>query len=242
MQAILLASGGNKRVKHLYPNLPKAMFPLTDKPFLKNYIETLFDSGISQLIIVVQYLADAIRDYVETIKDEIPGKIAFFERPKEIGPVGVLPLIENKLQNQFLYLYCDILFKTDFKAAFEELKKSNFQAGTFITQDPFNMYGEMEILINEKSKTVEEFAPDKFSRKDGWMDVGQIYKKTVIEKIKKLPPQEEHLNKHLWPKLIFQKKLTYFKVGPVFDYGTEESIMKTRKIYGERGLSALDEV
>lgn len=234
-----MASGQNKRVQHLYPNLPKAMFPLRDKPFLGHYAETLFNEGIKEIIIIVNYLGEVIEEYVKKIRNEIPGEISVVRRLDEIGPVGVLPLIENKLQNQFLYLYCDILFKTDFKAAFEELKKSDFQAGTFITQDPFNMYSQMEILIDKNIKTVEEFSPDKFSREDGWMDVGQIYKKTVIEKIKKLPPEEEHLNRYLWPDLISQKKLTYFKVGPVFDYGTEESIKKTRKIYEERGLSAL---
>jgi len=50
----------------------------------------------------------------------------------------------------------------------------------------------------------------------------------------------EHFNVAVWPQLIEDKKLTYHKVGPVFDIGTEKNYLATREIFAREGLGALD--
>jgi NDP-sugar pyrophosphorylase family protein len=186
-------------------------------------------------------LSHVINDYISDRSEVKSGKIKLIERRREYGPVGALVNIEDKLQDRFFLFYCDILFKTDLKEAYGKLDDSRFEALTFLTKDKFKMWSNMETKIDKNKKIVVDFQPGAYTHQNGWMDIGGAYNKSVIELLKKRPPQEEHINKNIWPRLISEKKLTYHLVGPVFDYGTEKNINTTREIFKREGLRALDE-
>ncbi len=239
MQAVLLASGQNTRVRHIHPDLPKAMFPLNERPYLDYQIDTLFEEGVSELIIIVYHQSHIIKDYLSDRPELKTGQIKIIERRQEYGPVGALADIEDMLQDKFFIFYCDVLFKTNLKEAYHKLDNPKFKALTFLTQDEFGMWDKMETKIDEEGTIVTNFNPDGYSHKNGRMDVGQLYKKSVLELLKKIPPEEEHINKNIWPELITNRQLTYQLVGPVFDIGTEKNYDKTREIFKREGLNAL---
>src|SRR3989344_9194984 len=241
MQAVLLASGQNTRVQHLYPDLPKVMFPLGDRSYLDYYIDTLLAEGVSELIILVSHLSHTISNHLSPRPEIKTGQIKIVEQPKGTGPAGALMHIAEHLKERFFLFYCDILFKANLKTAYAKLDQPEFEICTFLTKDDFGMWDEMEAIINAPTETVTHFQPGAYTRKDGWMDVGQVYRKTILEKIKKISPQEkEHVNKLFWPELIINGQLTYHKVGPVFDIGTEKNYNTTKKIFAQEGLKALD--
>lgn len=241
MQAILLAGGQNTRVRHLYPDLPKVMFPLGDRPYLDHYIDTLFEEGVSELIILASYKSHAINNHLSARPEIKTGKIKIIEQPENLGPAGAMSHIENLLQDRFLLLYCDILFKTNLKKAYAKLDDSKFEICTFLTKDGFGMWDDMEAEIDETTQTVTHFEPNAYTKTNGWMDVGQVYRKSILKKIKIISPMEKgHVNKIIWPDLIAQGQLTYHKVGPVFDIGTEKNYETTKKIFARDGLKALD--
>ena len=238
MQAVLFASGLNTRVRHLHPDLPKAMFPLGNRPYLDYYIETLFKEGVDEIIIVVYHLAHVIRDYFSDRPEMKTGKIKIVKRKESHGPVGALVAIETLLQDRF---YCDILFKADLKAAFSKLGNSKIKALTFLTKDEFGMWDDLEAQIDEANQLVTDFNPGAYSHENGWMDVGQVYKKDpIIAMLKRCPPENEHFNLSIWPELMAKNQLTYHKVGPVFDIGTEKNYGLTKKLFTEKRLDALN--
>ncbi|HJJ74425.1 MAG TPA: NTP transferase domain-containing protein, partial [Methanocorpusculum sp.] len=63
MQCVILAAGEGSRMRPLTTSRPKVMLPLAGKPSLEHLIRNVKEAGISDIIIVVGYREEAIRDY-----------------------------------------------------------------------------------------------------------------------------------------------------------------------------------
>ena len=65
MKAIIpVAGAGTKLRPHTYTQ-PKALIPLAGKTVLSIIIEQIKEAGIQEIIFIVGYLGDKIRDYVK---------------------------------------------------------------------------------------------------------------------------------------------------------------------------------
>ena len=62
MRAIIIAGGSGTRLRPLTYHVPKPMMPLLDRPFLEYQIAWLRRHGITDIVINLHYLADAIRN------------------------------------------------------------------------------------------------------------------------------------------------------------------------------------
>lgn len=63
MKAVVMAGGEGTRLRPLTINRPKPMVSLVDRPVIQHIIELLKVHGITDIIVTVQYLANAIQDY-----------------------------------------------------------------------------------------------------------------------------------------------------------------------------------
>jgi dTDP-glucose pyrophosphorylase len=62
-KAVVLAAGRGTRMRELTAEIPKPMIDVRGKPVLQHIIEGLRDTGIRELLIVVGYHADAVRNF-----------------------------------------------------------------------------------------------------------------------------------------------------------------------------------
>jgi dTDP-glucose pyrophosphorylase len=62
-KAVVLAAGRGTRMRELTAEVPKPMIDVRGKPVLQHIIEGLRDAGIRELLIVVGYHADAVRNF-----------------------------------------------------------------------------------------------------------------------------------------------------------------------------------
>lgn len=62
MKAIILAAGEGRRMRPLTENIPKPLLQIQDKPLIEHIVERL-PKEIDELIIVIGYLGEMIRDY-----------------------------------------------------------------------------------------------------------------------------------------------------------------------------------
>jgi UDP-N-acetylglucosamine diphosphorylase / glucose-1-phosphate thymidylyltransferase / UDP-N-acetylgalactosamine diphosphorylase / glucosamine-1-phosphate N-acetyltransferase / galactosamine-1-phosphate N-acetyltransferase len=62
-RAVILAAGRGTRMRELTAELPKPMIEVRGKPVLEHIVGGLRDAGIRELLIVVGYRADAVRDF-----------------------------------------------------------------------------------------------------------------------------------------------------------------------------------
>jgi dTDP-glucose pyrophosphorylase len=62
-QAVILAAGRGTRMRELTAEVPKPMIEVRGKPVLQHIIEGLRDAGVRELLLVVGYRADAVREF-----------------------------------------------------------------------------------------------------------------------------------------------------------------------------------
>jgi len=62
-KAVVLAAGRGTRMRELTAELPKPLIEVCGKPVLQHIIEGLCDARIDQLLLIIGYRADAVRDF-----------------------------------------------------------------------------------------------------------------------------------------------------------------------------------
>lgn len=63
MEAIVLAGGFGTRLRHVVPDLPKPMAPVSGRPFLEILIAALAAKGFRRLVLSLGYMAEKVVDY-----------------------------------------------------------------------------------------------------------------------------------------------------------------------------------
>ena len=69
MYALILAGGKGERLRPLTDTLPKPMVPVCGKPILEHQVEWLKVGGVTDVVFLSGYRADAIQDYFRDGKD-----------------------------------------------------------------------------------------------------------------------------------------------------------------------------
>ena len=106
MQAVILAGGLGTRLRPFTERIPKAMVPIGSKPFLEHQILLLRSQGIEEILLLVGYLADHIKDFFGD-GSRYGLRISYSHEEVPRGTGGALKLAQPKLQNNFLLLNGD---------------------------------------------------------------------------------------------------------------------------------------
>lgn len=107
MQAVILAAGLGSRMGKLTRNTPKLLLKIEEKTLLEHNLTALPDE-IDEVILVVGYLKDQIKDF---IGDNFLGKkIAYVEQKELLGTGHALAQCKGILHNRFLVLMGDDLY------------------------------------------------------------------------------------------------------------------------------------
>jgi NDP-sugar pyrophosphorylase family protein len=103
MQCVILAAGNGKRLRPLTEDKPKQLVQVHGKPLIDYIVEAL-PSSIDELIIVVGYKGDMIREYCGTT---FHGKsVQYVEQPVAEGTAKALWLCKDLLRGPFpLYVW-----------------------------------------------------------------------------------------------------------------------------------------
>lgn len=110
MKAIILAAGAGLRLRPLTETIPKAMLEIGGKPLIEHTLEALPET-VDEIIIVVHHLKDQIIDHLGDAYHDLP--IRYVEQPKLNGTGAAIHLLKDELEDQFLILNGDDLYKKD---------------------------------------------------------------------------------------------------------------------------------
>jgi len=115
MKVIILAGGKGTRMGPLARDLPKPMLPVGGKPILERQIELARSAGMPEIIILAGHRAEAIKAYfgdgaawgvrIEHVLESLP-----------LGTAGAVKEIEDRLADDFLVFYGDIIMDMDLAA------------------------------------------------------------------------------------------------------------------------------
>lgn len=110
MQCVILAAGNGKRLRPLTEERPKQLVTVHGKPLIDYIVEAL-PSAIDELIIVIGYRGNMIREYCGDIFHGKP--VTYIEQPVAEGTAKALWLCKDFLKGRFLFMFGDDIHGKD---------------------------------------------------------------------------------------------------------------------------------
>jgi bifunctional UDP-N-acetylglucosamine pyrophosphorylase/glucosamine-1-phosphate N-acetyltransferase len=150
MQTVLLAAGQGTRMRPLTESTPKPMLPVGDRPLVAHTATTAIEAGASELIIVVGYEAQAVRDFFGTEYRGVP--VTFARQEHQRGTADALRAARPHLDAQFAVLNGDNLYRT---ADLQELFEAGPAIGAIRVETPQN-YGVLSTVEGRVTDIVEK--------------------------------------------------------------------------------------
>ncbi|MEY2500513.1 MAG: UDP-N-acetylglucosamine diphosphorylase / glucose-phosphate thymidylyltransferase [Verrucomicrobiota bacterium] len=187
-KAVLLAAGRGTRMRDLTQDLPKPMLEVRGKPVLQHIVEGLRDNGIADLLIVVGWRADAVKNFFGD-GSKFGVQIKYETQTVQDGTGRVVALAQKFVgDDPFLLSYGDILIRPQNYSRISEtlrdadavisVKRSNdvSQGGAVFLNDNFELTD-----LREKPKPGEPTSP--------WYNAGvYAFRPSIFDYIAKLEP------------------------------------------------------
>ena len=135
MQAIVLAAGEGTRMRPLSASCPKPMLPVAEEPLVAHTARAAIEAGVDELVLVVGYEANTVREYFGVEYAGIPVKYSVQE--KQRGTADAVRAAREHIDGPFAVLNGDNLYDT---AAVKRLLSNGPGVGTYRVDNPSN-YG-----------------------------------------------------------------------------------------------------
>lgn len=161
MKGYILAAGEGTRMRPLTANIPKPLLPVAGRPFLEHNIESLREAGIKDIIILVGWRAQRIREHFGDGK-EFGVRIEYVEQKERLGTAHAIGMIRDKVDSPFFCLYGDVvLTKESVRGMVEHHKKVKGSVMALTTVEDPRRYGVISVQdgvvmgISEKPEVPE---------------------------------------------------------------------------------------
>ncbi len=175
MQAIILAAGMGKRLKHLTKDKTKCMVEVNGRTLISRTLDILEAQGLSRIIIVTGYMGDTLRSYVESLNIKTP--VEFIDNPiyDKTNNIYSLALAKDKMtEDDTLLFESDLIFE---KSVVDRLVAD--PRPTLATVAHFESWMSGTCLKIDKEDRISDFIPGKyldFSEKHKYYKTVNIYK------------------------------------------------------------------
>ena len=233
MKVVIMAGGKGTRIASIANDIPKPMIQIGGKPILEHQIENLKACGLTDIILVIGHLGDAIKDYFQDGKD-YGVNISYFTEDHPLGTAGAL--FKMNLTDDFLLLCGDVMIDVDFNR-FIAFHKQH-QAWASLMAHPNGHPYDSSLLVTEILEPQEKGGvPVESHRVTGWLnkeDERLYYKNRVNAGIEIISPALlAETMKHFTPrhpeqpdKIDLDRDVLKpnIKSGRIFAYDTPEYI------------------
>ena len=229
-----MAGGKGTRIASVRSDVPKPMINICGKPILEHQIDNLKACGLTDIILVIGYLGDKIKEYFGD-GSEFGVNIEYFVEDHPLGTAGALFKMPQ-LTEDFLLLCGDVIIDVDFNR-FIAFHKEHKAWASLVAHPNGHPY-DSSLLVTEidAPKTVGGM-PEDTHRVIRWMakeDERTYYKNRVNAGIELISPE---LLKETMKNFVPRHSETPDKIdldrdvlkpnipsGKIFDYDTPEYI------------------
>ena len=111
-QCIVLAAGEGTRMRPLTGSRPKVMIPIANRPMLEHLLCAVRDSGITEIVLVIGYKEQAIRDHFGDGRD-FGIQIQYARQRKQSGTADALLAAKPHIRGKFLMVNGDMLLSPE---------------------------------------------------------------------------------------------------------------------------------
>lgn len=185
LKAIILSAGEGSRMRPLTLTKPKTMLPVAGKPIIQYNIESLRDNGITDILLIVRYKEEMVRNYFRDGSDF--GVNIFYKTQKDfLGTANAISYGEDFIDDSIIVLNGDIIL--DDEIIHEIIKKYNYLTPDTLmllteVEDP-SAFGVVEIENGNIKSIVEK--PKREEAPSNLVNAGiYIFNKDIFDKIRK---------------------------------------------------------
>jgi mannose-1-phosphate guanylyltransferase/phosphomannomutase len=178
MKAVIMAGGEGTRLRPQTSNLPKPMLPLVGRPMMEHIISLLRRHGITDIVVTVAFLPNAIRSYFGN-GSELGVRMVYATEETPLGTAGSVRNARDELTERFLVISGDVLTDINLTSLIEFHEKNSALATLALcaVENPL----EFGIVITREDGSIERFL-----EKPGW---GQVFSDTINTGIYVLEPE-----------------------------------------------------
>jgi mannose-1-phosphate guanylyltransferase/phosphomannomutase len=178
MKAVIMAGGEGTRLRPQTSNLPKPMLPLVGRPMMEHIVSLLRRHGITDIVVTVGFLANAIRSYFGD-GSELGVRMVYATEESPLGTAGSVRNAMDELTERFVVISGDVLTDLDLTSVVAFHEKNNALATIALSavENPL----EFGIVITREDGSIERFL-----EKPGW---GQVFSDTINTGIYVLEPE-----------------------------------------------------
>ena len=108
MKAAILAAGRGERLWPLAEKNPKHLLPIGGEPLLQRTVKALVESGVREIVMVVQFEAEKIKNFFKNGR-QLGCEIGYVKQKRLGGTADAVKTVESELrgENRFLIVYGD---------------------------------------------------------------------------------------------------------------------------------------
>lgn len=184
-----MAGGKGTRIASVRSDVPKPMINICDKPILEHQIDNLKACGLTDIILVIGYLGDKIKEYFGD-GSKFGVNIEYFVEDHPLGTAGALFKMPQ-LTEDFLLLCGDVIIDVDFNR-FIAFHKEH-QAWASLVAHPNGHPYDSSLLVTEiDAPKIVGGMPEDTHRVIRWMakeDERTYYKNRVNAGIELISPE-----------------------------------------------------
>ena len=150
MQTVILAAGEGTRMRPLTATVPKPMLPVADRPLCAHTADAAVAAGASELVFVVGYEGDAVREHFGESYRGVP--VQYATQAEQLGTAHAVEQALPHVDDDFVVLNGDDLYD---EAAIRSLLEDGPALGAYRVDDP-RPYGVFSIEDGRVVDVVEK--------------------------------------------------------------------------------------
>ncbi len=239
-QAVILAGGIGSRLRPLTYEVPKPMVLVNNRPFLEYLIEMLRENGISEVVLLLGYLAEQIIQYFGD--GSIFGINIKYSTGKVSDKTGTrIKNAEHLLDDVFLLMYCDNYWPLNLKRLlkFYIEHKTLASITVYTNKDGTGEYGAENNIYVDNDGYVLKYDRGRKDKNLNGVDIGFF----IISRkgLGLMPNHNFSFEEEILPLLVDKQQLSGYQTEHRYYYiSTLESLKLTEKFLQPKKVVFLD--
>ena len=232
VDSIVLAGGFGKRLKKHLPDLPKALAPINNTPFIDLLIDQIKAfKKISKVILALGYKAKMIQNHCQKTNYGVPLEYSIEKTP--LGTGGAFKKALHLCQTEHvLVLNGDSFLNFNFSSLFQaHIKQKADITLVYTSVDDVSRYG--QIIVDPLSQKICSFKEkEKNKKSQGFISCGfYLVKKNLFKDLTLEKKESFSLEKEAFPLFLEKKRFFgFFCKEPFIDIGTKESFLESQTV------------
>lgn len=189
MKVVIMAGGKGTRIASVRSDVPKPMINICGKPILEHQIDNLKACGLTDIILVIGYLGDKIKEYFGD-GSKFGVNIEYFVEDHPLGTAGALFKMPQ-LTEDFLLLCGDVIIDVDFNR-FIAFHKEHKAWASLVAHPNGHPYDSSLLVTEIDAPKIVGGMPEDTHRVIRWMakeDERTYYKNRVNAGIELISPE-----------------------------------------------------